>query len=301
MSKTSKISGSCFFDPIALPPDFPITRPSFKTPPRLAHVHNGFEIGICRSGAGIFIVADKVFSCMTGDVIFINHREFHMLENASPLNSDWKFINLDPAALLAGWVPPEESALDVSRLSGRAFSNVIHEKNRPDIVFMVRKLVDELEHAEAGYRSLTRSLVWGLLVMLQRLAPGKNPDGSNKPTEIHRIYPALQHISNHYSQTVDILKLADLCHCSISTFRRIFQRSLGCLPLEYVKHFRLKVATTMLASTDHSILEIAFNAGFATPSNFNRQFKAKFQQSPRDYRRNHRAEPHARTPTVRSR
>lgn len=288
MQKTSKITEGGFFDPITLAPDFPILRPSFKTPPTLAHVHNCFEIGLCRSGAGTLIVADKVFSCLAGDAIFINHQEFHVLKNASPLNSDWKFINLDPVALLAGWVPPEEPALDVSRLSGRAFSNVLHEKDRPDIVFMVRQLVEELERAEAGYRSLTRSLVWGLLVKLQRLAPGKSPGGPPEPSEIHRIYPALHYISNHYSQTVDILKLADLCHCSISTFRRIFQRSLGCLPLEYMNHFRLKVATTMLASTDRSILEIALNAGFATPSNFNRQFSAKFQQSPRDYRRNHR-------------
>jgi len=292
MQKTSKKTEGGFFDPIALSPDFPITRPDFKTPPTLAHVHNCFEIGICRAGAGILIVADKVFSCLAGDAIFINHREFHVLKNASPMNSDWKFINLDPVALLVGWVPPEESALDVFRLSGRAFSNVIHEKDRPDIVFMVRKLVDELAKEEAGYRSLTRSLVWGLLVMLQRLAPEKNPDEQEETAEIHRIYPALQYISTHYSENMDLLKLADLCHCSTSTFRRIFHRSLGCLPLAYVNNFRLKVTTTLLMSTDRSILEIAFNSGFATPSNFNRQFRAKFQQSPRDYRRNHRADSH---------
>ena len=73
MQKTSKPINAGFFDPIVLAKDFPITQPAFKTPPTLAHVHNCFEIGLCRSGAGVFIVADKVFSCMAGDAIFINN------------------------------------------------------------------------------------------------------------------------------------------------------------------------------------------------------------------------------------
>lgn len=287
MQKTSKTGEPGFFDPIGLAPDFPITRPAFKTPPALAHVHNCFEIGLCRSGAGIFIIADKVFSCSAGDAIFINNREFHALRNASPLNSDWKFINLDPAALLAGWVMPTEPALDVSKLSGRAFANVVHEKDNPDIVFMVRKLVDELEQEKPGYQSLVRSLLWGLLVMLQRLIPEDNPGAANTPAEIERIYPAMQYISSHYFTTVDIEELAGLCHCSLSTFRRIFKRSLGCLPLEYVNNVRLKAAAAMLAATDNSILEIALHSGFPTLSNFNRQFKIKFKCTPGQYRQNH--------------
>ena len=286
MQKKSTKAAAGFYDPIKLPKDFPVTRPDFRTPPHLPHVHNCCEIGYCRSGAGIFIVEDKIFSCGAGDAIFINHQEFHILENASPMNSDWKFINFDPAVLLAGWLPPEEHALDVSRLSGRNFPNIIHEKEHPEITLVVRRLVAELDNTAPGYRSAVRALVWYLLVMLQRLVPAAGNHAEKYPAEIERVYPALQYISNHYSENIDFLKLAELCNCSLSTFRRTFRRSLGCLPLEYVNGFRLNVATTMLTSTDRSILEIAILAGFPTLSNFNRLFKAKFQQSPRECRRN---------------
>lgn len=285
MQKESIKDLPVFFDPITLPGNFPITRPAFDTPPPIAHVHNCFEIGLCQSGAGIFLVSNKVFSCMEGDAIFINNHEFHVLEKASPLNSDWKFINLDPEALLAGWVPPEEKALDISRLSGRGFLNVVHEKDHPDIVFLVRTLVLELENEKEGYPSMVRSLVWGLLVLLQRLVPEKDTAEENNPVEIKRIYPALKYISMHYMETVEIPVLAELCHCSLSTFRRTFKRSLGRMPLDYVNYFRLKVATSMLKSTSRPVLEIALRTGFPTLSNFNRIFKAKFKKSPRDYRR----------------
>jgi AraC-like DNA-binding protein len=273
-----------FYDPINLPSDFPISKPGFCTPPHLPHVHNCCEIGFCHSGAGIFMVEEKIFSCGSGDAIFINHQEFHLLRNASPMNSDWRFINFDPAGLLAGWLPPEEHSLDVSRLGGRKFPNVIHEKDHPEIILAVRCLVAEMNNSESGYRSTVRALVWSLLVMLQRLAPEADHHAKKNPAEIERVCPALKYISMHYAEPVDIPKLAKLCNCSLSTFRRIFHRSLGCMPVEYINKFRLKVAAALLTSTDRSVLEIAADAGFPTLSNFNRLFKAKFKTTPRDYR-----------------
>ena len=284
MQKKSTKTAAGFYDPIKLPKDFPVTRPDFCTPPHLPHLHNCCEIGFCRSGAGIFIVEDKIFSCGAGDAIFINHQEFHILENASPMNSDWKFINFDPAGLLAGWLPPGEQALDVSRLSGRNFPNIIHEKEHPEITLAVRRLVAELDDSEPGYRSAVRALVWYLLVMFQRLVPAGDNHAAKDPAGIERVYPALKYISTHYAEVVDIPELAKLCKCSLSTFRRTFKRSLGCMPLEYINEFRLKAAAAMLSSTSRSILEIATDAGFPTLSNFNRLFKTRFNRSPRDYR-----------------
>jgi AraC-like DNA-binding protein len=285
MQKTSKIKESGFYDPIELPKDFPITRPAFKTPPDLAHVHNCFEIGLCRSGAGIFIVEDKVFSCMAGDAIFINNREFHALKNASPLNSEWRFVNLDPVGLLAGWLPAGESFPDISRFSGYSFSNLVREKDHPDIVFITRRLIEELEKDKEECRSLVRSLLWTLILMLWRLVPEDAPgDVPVEAGDIKRIYPALRHISSHYFQDMEIPELAELCHCSVSTFRRIFQKSLGTLPVKYINVYRLKAASVMLLSTRRSVLDIALDSGFSSLSNFNRQFKSEFKQSPRKYR-----------------
>jgi AraC-like DNA-binding protein len=273
-----------FFDPIKLDKSFPVSTPDFKTPPDRAHVHDCFEIGLCSSGAGIFMIGDKIFNCMPGDAIFINHQEFHILKDASPVNADWKFVNLDPAMLLAGWIPVTEDALNISALSGKSFCNVIHESEYPEIVFTVRQLFMELERKSKNYKSLVRSLVWGLMINLQRLSNPDNERTTTEPAEIQRIYPALQYISSHYADNIEIEKLAGICHYSVSTFRRVFKRNLGCLPLDYLIDYRLKVAVAGLTASDKSILEIASNSGFTTLSNFNRHFKEKYQQTPRDFR-----------------
>lgn len=285
MQKTSRdIEKSGFFAPIALPKDFPVSQPSFETPPTQAHLHDCFEIGLCRSGSGVFIIADKIFSCASGDAVFINNKEFHVLRDASPLNSDWRFVNFSPLSLFKGWSSEEAPELDTSRLSGKSFINVIRERNRPDILFMVRKVMEELEKQAPSHQDMVRSLIWGLLIQLHRLAPRNDVETAGESERFRRIYPALQYISEHYAENIDIPQLAKRCHCSVSTFRRIFQENLNCLPIKYINHFRLKVAATQLSTTKVAILDIALDSGFPTLSNFNRQFKAVYDQSPREYR-----------------
>lgn len=285
MQKTSNIILSGFFDPISLDQEFPITRPSFKTPPSQAHIHDCLEIGLCRAGTGVFMIADKVFNCIPGDAVFINNREFHVLKDATPQTSDWKFLNLDPVVLLAGWLPPSEPFPDISRLNSKLFTNVIHEQENPEIVFMVRQLINELENEPDGYRSVARSLVWGLLIMLQRQIEVKEAEPLHDSSGIQRMYPALRYISAQYAGDIEIETLARRCNCSLSTFRRVFKQSIGCLPLEYLTEYRLKVAAATILSTDKTILEISADSGFATLSSFNRHFKEYFKETPSEYRK----------------
>lgn len=248
----------------------------------------------------MFIIADKVFSCSTGDAVFINNQEFHALQDASPSNSDWKFVNFSPTALLGDWLTEHEPALDVKRLSGSEFSNVVREREHPDIVFLAGKLMEEMERQEPGFHSLVRSIVWSLMVLLSRLAPPLSRETPKEPDKFHRVYPALRHISTHYADAIEVPELAKRCHCSLSTFRRIFKDNLGCLPLKYVNNYRLKVAATKLASSQDSILRVAFDSGFPTLSNFNRQFKATYNQSPREYRRENQIKNGERGPRFKS-
>ena len=135
-----------FYDPIRLPEDFPLTIPSFSTPPEYAHIHDCFEIGCCYSGTGgVFQIGAKVYACNPGDVVFINEQEYHILNEATPRNSCWKFINLNPAALLAGYIAPEENFFDTAAFAGIGFQNVISADRAPELVQLVHILFAELE------------------------------------------------------------------------------------------------------------------------------------------------------------
>jgi AraC-like DNA-binding protein len=65
---------------------------------------------------------------------------------------------------------------------------------------------------------------------------------------------------------------------------RVFKASMGQSLHRYVIHYRLRVAGTLLTSTNDSIDEIARAVGFESPSYFSKYFKEYFGESPLKFR-----------------
>ena len=278
-----------FYDPIPLDEDFPICPPSFSTPPEFPHVHNCFEIGFCWKGSGgVFQIDKKIYSCDPGCAVFINNKEYHLLTNATPENSEWDFINLDPAALLMGWIPPEEQMFDLENLSGSEFRNIYSENDAPELIELTKLLIREMKKGDRKSPSCVRALVWAIFTKLNEFAPGSGAELHRGSEEICLLYPALSHISRYYAKQLDIPTLASLCNMGITAFRKHFKYSIGMLPLEYINVYRLKAAATLLKNTSRQIIEIAGQTGFPTLSHFNRVFKSYYSCSPWNYRKRYR-------------
>jgi len=68
-------------------------------------------------------------------------------------------------------------------------------------------------------------------------------------------------------------------------FHRIFTAIEGESPAAYLRRLRLERAANLLARRpDEAVTRVALDCGFATPSAFARDFKARFGVSPRAYR-----------------
>ena len=272
-----------FLDVIPFDKSFPITRPAFTKPPESAHLHNGFEIGFCYGGqGGVFQIENKVYACSPGDAVFINDREYHVLRQASPDNSRWSFINLKPEDLLMGWIPPEDPAFRTDHLSGTGFCNRFAEAEAPELTGLTRLLFTEAGKSDPD-RPVIRALVWGILSKLQSFAASR-PVSKAGNDQIELLYPALNYISTHYTESLEVPELAALCNMGLTTFRSRFVRCIKMLPLEYINTFRLNAAAALLKNTDRKIIDIAGQTGFASLSQFNRLFQTHFLCSPREYR-----------------
>lgn len=66
---------------------------------------------------------------------------------------------------------------------------------------------------------------------------------------------------------------------------RSFRRYLGQSPTEYLNAKRLNYAANLLRHTDKKVIDIAYGSGFQSLSRFYHAFRAAFQTSPREYRR----------------
>src|SRR6266403_2242953 len=74
--------------------------------------------------------------------------------------------------------------------------------------------------------------------------------------------------------TLRLTTLADECGLSVSHFARSFRRTFGTSAHRYLILQRVKMAKTLLSTSDRSLSEVALAAGFSDEAAFSRTFKA---------------------------
>lgn len=102
-----------------------------------------------------------------------------------------------------------------------------------------------------------------------------------------RCAPAANELNLHYTEPLDIDRLAKLCSVSRSHFFRLFRMEYGMTPQEYQLRKRLKEAQRLLLFSKLPISEVAWRAGWNDPFHFSRFFSREVGCSPSHYRESH--------------
>lgn len=102
--------------------------------------------------------------------------------------------------------------------------------------------------------------------------------GENNRTPIQQV------MEKNYCFNLKLENYAELCHCSLSTFKREFASLYQESPGKWLIKKRVNHAANLLVNTDMSVSQVAFESGFEDLSHFSRAFKTKMGQTPKEYR-----------------
>jgi AraC-like DNA-binding protein len=91
-------------------------------------------------------------------------------------------------------------------------------------------------------------------------------------------------MESNFSHNLSIEAFAQLCHRSLSSFKREFQKLYGTSPGKWLLERRLQHSRSLMQTTGLSITEIVFECGFGDVSHFSKTFKKKFGCPPNAYR-----------------
>lgn len=94
--------------------------------------------------------------------------------------------------------------------------------------------------------------------------------------------PAIMEMN--FCHNLSIESFAEMCHRSLSSFKREFQKYYGISPGKWLLERRLQHSASLLETTAMSVTEIMCECGFEDLSHFSRTFKEKFGLSPTAYR-----------------
>ncbi|MCA9691550.1 MAG: AraC family transcriptional regulator [Nannocystaceae bacterium] len=91
---------------------------------------------------------------------------------------------------------------------------------------------------------------------------------------------ALERIHGDYRESLPVEDLARESGMGVSSFHRAFKEVTGETPVQYLKKIRLLKAKGLLVFEGKRVDEAAYEVGYASPSQFSREFKRYFQVSP---------------------
>jgi AraC-like DNA-binding protein len=91
-------------------------------------------------------------------------------------------------------------------------------------------------------------------------------------------------IRENYFKPISVEKISKVARMNPFTFSRYFKQNCGEGFVEYLNRVRTNKACYLLRETDYQVHDIAVECGFASISNFNKQFRKAEGLSPRDFR-----------------
>ncbi|MGF1498783.1 MAG: helix-turn-helix domain-containing protein [Elainellaceae cyanobacterium] len=94
----------------------------------------------------------------------------------------------------------------------------------------------------------------------------------------------LDYIHNHLEDEISLDDLARQLNLSRYYFSRLFKKSVGCSPYQYLIRQRVKLAQKLLICQDSSIADIACQCGFSNQSSMTKHFKQQTGVTPSHYR-----------------
>ncbi|WP_038034118.1 AraC family transcriptional regulator [Thermotoga sp. Xyl54] len=150
------------------------------------------------------------------------------------------------------------------------------------------ELLDEPEHISALLPVIKKEIIYRLLVseqgprLIQIALSGKND-----------VITALNYLKEHFSESVNMKRLAEMVGMSVSTFYQNFKILTGMTPLQYQKKLRLCEARKLLmAGSD--VTTAAYQVGYESLSQFSREYKRFFGVSPSQDAKKLKEEPYTR-------
>jgi AraC-like DNA-binding protein len=255
------------------------------------HHHPEYELTLTLNSRGQRFVGDHIGSYGDGDLVLVGPNLPHTWASREKLDA------ARPHVALVMWFRPDWAAAltatlgelqPVAALLARASRGLQFSEAAAAVV---RPAVEELFRRPPPERLLGLLRVLLLLAGDETAVPLASPAAVQSPAAAGRgrIDRVLDYIHRHYPAGIAVADLADLAALSPSGLHRLFKRHTRQTVTDYVMRLRIGEACAMLSAGSQPIAHIAEAVGYASLANFNRQFKALKQVTPRAYRRRFRS------------
>lgn len=231
------------------------------------HWHEFYEIELILSGSGLYVIDGVERSIEKNMLFFMTPANFHRVSTGGS----------DVITLMFMGEACDKSML--FRLSSVFDSDCVRlsDSDTDYIASVMRELSESVASEDSEYSYHLLNCIIGKICRLTDKAPSGY---------LSKVQKAMLYVQNNFRSGVTLSDAAEAAGVTPSYLSSIFLKNCGMNFKEYLNGIRFDYAKKMLSFSDMTVTDICYESGFNDYANFERNFKARFGISPKEYRKN---------------
>ncbi|WP_027084853.1 AraC family transcriptional regulator [Cohnella panacarvi] len=253
------------------------------------HWHDELEFLLVTEGRAAFRVDASDYELNAGEAIFVNSGLLHSGSVLGEEPCSFVAVVFHPSLFGNGSIDYlfDQYIVPVIQETLRL---PVHLQRRTGPAIELLDMLHRIAKANRDMRLASEMEIKGLLFiclsrMLALSEPTAGPRREQDDYRIDRLKAVIEHIEQHYAETITLRQLAGIACMSESYFCRFFKKITTKSPVEYMNGYRVQQAAARLRETDDKMMEIALDVGFNSLSYFNVVFRGRYGCTPSDYRK----------------
>ncbi len=244
------------------------------------HIHDCYEIYYSISGGKQFLIGNKLYNIIPGDLFVINQFESHYVSQINKIIHERIVISIHPDFLKS----ISTNKTDLSYCFTHRDENFSHKialdkKQQNRLIYFINKI-----SSTEGFGSdmIEYSSFIELMTNLTKVFVDNEDSSLSLYTYNNQIQEIIAYININVIENITIKHLAEHFFLSESYICRIFKLATGTTINRYITARRISIAKSLL-SNGSSINEVYIQCGFNDYSNFLKSFKKAVGVSPKKY------------------
>lgn len=253
------------------------------------HFHPHYQLFTVIEGTGSRLIGDSIQHFEPDDTVFLGPDLPHLWR------SEAAYFEKSSTLLTRGIVLYfKEDFLGEEFLSKPEMSPIeqLFRESKRGIVYtgntrkLIRQELGELLYCDGFERIIKTLTLLNTLAYSSEGTPITSLGYVNtfKVSETERMQKVQNYVWQHFKEEIRLGEAASLAGMSEAAFCRYFRTRANKTFTDFVSEIRISHACKLLVETTYTVSQIAYESGFDTLSNFNRNFKKFTGQTPRDYR-----------------
>ena len=252
------------------------------------HWHEEIELVYLSKGTLQCAVGNRRFPLRKGEALFINTGIPHAFFEESGIPYEESDIVFHPRLIYGdvGSIFYEKYILPLMRcpsMAGFAFRKDLDWQR--EAALSIKEAVTVCRTKPELYEFTVREALTNVFTLLLRHNSGELQQTEARSSFLmERVNRMLDYFHSHYQESISVEQLAKQANICKRECQRDFKKVLGLTPTQYFEQYRLAMSLRLLTESSCSIIEIADQCGFQSPSYFTKLFREKYGVTPTAFR-----------------